>query len=410
MMNLTAKQLNFYKKILIATFLGISSGMPYFVFYQTLPALFRESGMQLSTIAAFGLVSIPYTLKFAWAPLVDRYTIPLFGHRRGWMFLMQILLIFIIAILGLFNPVSNIPIFVVLSFLMIFFSATQDIVIDAYRRELLDDDELGTGNAWFVNAWRFSTLIPGSLAFIMADIIAWKYVFPIISFFMLIGLFTTLFIHENSVPQKSTGNLSNAIIEPFKEYFNRFNIKHGLLLLIFLMLYKLGDSMATALSTPFYLDIGFSKTVLGTVAKVAALWSSIAGAFIAGMIMRKISLNKSLWLFGFFQLFTILGFAWLASINAPTKTDLFIVISLEYLGVGMGTVAIISFMFKMSSKAFAASQIALFTAVTAIPRTFINATTGYIIENVGYTDFFLICTACAIPGMLLLLFIAPWKE
>jgi PAT family beta-lactamase induction signal transducer AmpG len=176
------------------------------------------------------------------------------------------------------------------------------------------------------------------------------------------------------------------------------------------MLYKLGDSMATALSTPFYLDMGFSKTVLGTVVKAAALWSSVAGAFVAGLLMRKLSLNKALWLFGFFQLFTILGFAWLSQLSEPSKTDLFIVVSLEYLGVGMGTVAIISYMFKMSSKVFAASQIALFTAITAIPRTFINASTGYIIENVGYTDFFLICTACAIPGMLLLFTIAPWKE
>ncbi len=168
--------------------------------------------------------------------------------------------------------------------------------------------------------------------------------------------------------------------------------------------------MATALSTPFYKDLGFSNKVLGTVVKAAALWSTVTGAFIAGYVMRKISLNKSLWLFGFFQMFTILGFAWLSALSEPSKIDLFIIVSLEYLGVGMGTVAIISFMFKMSSKLFAASQIALFTAITAIPRTFINATTGFIIEKVGYTDFFLICTACAIPGMLLLFYIAPWKE
>ncbi len=410
MIHIDTNKLNFYKKMLIATLLGISSGMPYFVFYNTLPALFRESGMQLSTIAAFGLVSIPYTLKFLWAPLLERYTIPIFGHRRGWMFLTQVSLIIIISILGLFNPVTHIPIFVLLSFLMILFSATQDIVIDGYRRELLDDNELGSGNAWFVNAWRSSTLIPGSLGLILADQIEWKYVFPIIASFMLIGLVTTILIKENTQPKINNNHLIKSIIEPYKEYFARFEIRHGILLLIFLMLYKLGDSMATALSTPFYLDLGFSKTVLGTVAKGAALWSSVAGAFIAGFVMRKISLNKSLWVFGLFQMITILGFAWLSSVELPNKTQLFMVISLEYLGVGMGTVAVISFMFKMSSKAFAASQIALFTAITAIPRTFINATTGYIIEKVGYTDFFLICTAAAIPGMLLLLYVAPWKE
>jgi PAT family beta-lactamase induction signal transducer AmpG len=410
MYKIDSNRLIYYKKILIATLLGISSGMPLFVLYQTIPAWLRDSGIDLSSIGLFHLIGIPYTLKFLWAPFLDRYSIPILGHRRGWMFLTQALLIVSIAFMGFFNPNENISIIVLLTVIMTTFSATQDIVIDAYRRELLNDDELGTGNAWFVNAYRFSSLVPGSLALILADIIPWQYVFPIVSAFMLIGLITTLLIREQTQISHNSLPILTTISEPFREYFSRFNIKHGILMLVFLMLYKLGDSMATALSTPFYLDLGFSKLVLGTVVKGAALWSSIAGAFIAGYTMRKISLNKSLWIFGFFQMFTILGFAWLSHLDDPNKTDLFIIVSLEYLGVGMGTVAVISYMFKISSKAFAASQIALFTAITAIPRTFINATTGYIIENVGYTVFFLICTACAIPGMLLLFTIAPWKK
>jgi len=405
-----SKKLKFYKKVLIATLLGISSGMPLYVLIQTIPAWLRESGIDLSAIGLFQLIGIPYTLKFLWAPLLDRYSIPFLGQRRGWMFLTQLLLIISIALMGLFDPSKNLSIIIYLTIIMTTFSATQDIVIDAYRRELLDDDELGVGNAWFVNAYRFSSLIPGALALILADLIAWKYVFPIVAGFMLIGLITTYFIREQSSHIKHKQSFAAAIIDPFKDFFSRFSLTHAILMLVFLMLYKLGDSMATALSTPFYLDMGYTKTVLGTVVKAAALWSSIAGAFIAGMVMRKISLNQSLWLFGLFQLFTILGFAWLSQLSDPSKTDLFVVVSLEYLGVGMGTVAIISYMFKMSSKAYAASQIALFTAITAIPRTFINATTGYIIENVGYTHFFLICTACAIPGMLLLFYIAPWKK
>jgi PAT family beta-lactamase induction signal transducer AmpG len=410
MYKIDPNRLIYYKKILIATLLGISSGMPLFVLYQTIPAWLRDFGIDLSSIGLFHLIGIPYTLKFLWAPFLDRYSIPFLGHRRGWMFITQVLLILSIAFMGVFNPNHNISIIVVLTVIMTTFSATQDIVIDAYRRELLNDDELGTGNAWFVNAYRFSSLIPGSLALILADIIPWQYVFPIVSVFMLIGLITTFLIREQTKVIHINRPILTTISEPFKEYFSRFKIKHGILMLVFLMLYKLGDSMATALSTPFYLDLGFSKMVLGTVVKGAALWSSIAGAFIAGYTMRKISLNKSLWIFGVFQMLTILGFAWLAHLEDPNKTDLFIIVSLEYLGVGMGTVAVISYMFKISSKAFAASQIALFTAITAIPRTFINATTGYIIEHVGYTDFFLICTACAIPGMLLLFTIAPWKE
>ena len=409
MINIDSKKLNFYKKILIATLLGISSGMPIYVLIQTIPAWLRESGIDLSAIGLFQLIGIPYTLKFLWAPLLDRYSIPFLGHRRGWMFITQILLIISIAFMGLFDPSKNISIIIFLTVIMTTFSATQDIVIDAYRRELLDDDELGVGNAWFVNAYRFSSLVPGSLALILADVIDWKYVFPIVASFMFIGLVTTFLIREKINNHNQSNNLVAAIIDPFKEYFSRYDLKHGIALLVFLMLYKLGDSMATALSTPFYLDMGFTKTELGTVVKVAALWSTIAGAFAAGLIMRKISLNKALWLFGTFQMVTILGFAWISQLDYPTNYDLFYIVSLEYLGVGMGTVAVISFMFKMSSKVFAASQIALFTAITAIPRTFLNSTTGYIIENVGYTNFFLICTVCAIPGMLLLFYVAPWK-
>ena len=403
-------QISLTKKLIIASLLGISSGLPLYVLYQTIPAWLKDSGVNLSSIGLFQLIGIPYTLKFLWSPLLDRYGFTKFGKRRSWMLFTQLFLIFLIASIGWFNPAQNISIIVVITVIMTTFSATQDIAIDAYRKELLSDNELGAGNAWFVNAYRFSSLIPGSLALIMAETIEWRYVFPVIAAFMLIGLLTTFFIKENKKHEQASTSFIASIIDPLKDYFTRHSLKHGLLLLAFLMLYKLGDSMATALSTPFYLDLGFSKKVLGTVVKAAALWSSVAGAFFAGYVMRKVSLNKSLWLFGVFQMLTILGFAWLSQLEHASKTNLFLIVSLEYLGVGMGTVAIISFMFKMSSKTFAASQIALFTAITAIPRTFINASTGFIVESVGYTQFFLICTACAIPGMLILFYIAPWKE
>lgn len=410
MIKFTDSKRLFYKKIVIATLLGISSGLPLYVLIQTIPAWLKDAGVDLSSIGLFQLIGIPYTLKFLWAPLLERLSVPILGQRRGWMFLSQILLIFFIATIGFFNPKDNITIVVYLTLAMTTVSATQDIVIDAYRREMLNDDELGAGNAWFVNAYRFSSLVPGSLALILADNVDWHFVFPIVALFMFIGLLTTLYVQEQVNLEKRVTTIAGAVIEPLKDYLERNTITKGIIFIVFLMLYKFGDSMATALSTPFYLDMGYSKTTLGTVVKAAALWSSIAGAFIAGAIMRKISINQSLWIFGLFQMVTILGFAWLSQLAEPDKVALFIVVSLEYLGVGMGTVAIVSFMFKTSSKVFAASQIALFTAITAIPRTFITSTTGFIIEAVGYTEFFLICTACAIPGMLLLFYVAPWRE
>jgi PAT family beta-lactamase induction signal transducer AmpG len=176
-----------------------------------------------------------------------------------------------------------------------------------------------------------------------------------------------------------------------------------------MFLYKLGDNMATALATPFYLDMGFSRTEIGTVAKIAGLWAVIAGSVIGGLAMLKLSINRALWIFGAIQLVTILGFAWL-SVVGHNLTGLFLVVSAEYLGVGLGTVALTAYIARETSRAFTATQFALFTSFIAVPRTFANASTGFLIESMGYTSFFLLCTAVAIPGMLMLLKVAPWNE
>jgi PAT family beta-lactamase induction signal transducer AmpG len=183
----------------------------------------------------------------------------------------------------------------------------------------------------------------------------------------------------------------------------------GLAILAFLFLYKLGDNMATALATPFYIDMGYSLSEIGSVAKVAGLWASIAGGVLGGIFMLKLSINRALWLFGFVQMATILPFVWLSQAG-HTLAGLFIVVSGEYLGIGLGAIALTAFMARETSKAFTATQFALFTSFIAIPRTVANASTGFIVEAVGWTQFFIICTVVAIPGMLLLLKVAPWKE
>ena len=179
--------------------------------------------------------------------------------------------------------------------------------------------------------------------------------------------------------------------------------------LAFMFFYKLGDNMATALATPFYLDMGFSRTEIGAVAKVAALWSSIAGSIVGGIAMLKLSINRALWIFGFVQLVTILGYAWLSVVGHDTSA-LFVVVSAEYLGVGLGTVALTAYIARETSRAFTATQFALFTSFMAVPRTFANASTGFLIEAMGYTSFFILCTAVAVPGMLMLFKVAPWRE
>jgi PAT family beta-lactamase induction signal transducer AmpG len=341
---------------------------------------------------------------------MDRYKLPFLGRRRGWAILTQSVLLLSIGVLGQFDPSTSLQVIVGIVFIVALFGASQDIVIDAYRRELLADDELGTGTSIFVNAYRLSGLVPGSLALILADFQPWTVVFWVTGAFMLVGIVTTLMIKEVSDDALAPHTLREAVIDPFVEFFSRDGgIKAGLAILAFLFLYKLGDNMATALATPFYIDMGYSLSEIGSVAKVAGLWASIAGGVLGGIIMLKVSINRALWLFGFVQVFTILPYIWLSQAG-HSLPGLFVVVSGEYLGVGLGTIALTAFMARETSRAFTATQFALFSSFIAVPRTVANASTGFIVEAVGWTQFFVICTIVAIPGMLLLLKVAPWND
>jgi PAT family beta-lactamase induction signal transducer AmpG len=405
----TWTEILFTRKMLTCIFLGFSSGMPLFVLISLVPAWLRSNHVDLATIGLFALVGLPYTWKFVWSPLMDRFKLPFLGRRRGWAVLTQLGLLLSIGVLGQFDPSTSLGPIVWIVFAVALFSASQDIVLDAYRRELLADDELGTGTSFWINAYRLSGLVPGSLALILADRLPWTAVFWITGLFMLVGIITTLTIKEVSDDALAPRTLREAVIDPFVEFFSRDGIVAGLAILAFLFLYKLGDNMATALATPFYLDMGYSKTEIGTVAKFAGLWAVIAGATVGGLVMLKLSINRALWLFGFVQMATILPFVWLSQAG-HTLMGLFVVVSGEYLAVGLGSVALTAFMARETSKAFTATQFALFSSLIAVPRTFANASTGFIVEAVGWTQFFIICTIAAIPGMLLLLKVAPWTE
>jgi PAT family beta-lactamase induction signal transducer AmpG len=237
---------------------------------------------------------------------------------------------------------------------------------------------------------------------------SWSAVFWIVASFMTIGIVTTLVIREVSDDALAPHSLREAVIEPFVEFFQRDGIRQGLAILAFMFLYKLGDNLATALATPFYIDMGFSNTEIGSVAKFAGLWASIAGGVLGGIVMLKVSINRALWLFGFVQVFTILPYIWLSQAG-HTLTGLFVVVSGEYLGVGLGAIALTAFMARETSKAFTATQFALFSSFIAVPRTFANASTGYIVEAIGWTQFYVLCALVAIPGMLLLMKVAPWN-
>jgi len=403
------KQAILNKRMLICIFTGFSSGLPLFVLYQLVPGWLRDQGVSLAEIGLFSLIGIPYVWKFLWSPLIDRYSLGGLGRRRSWMLATQILLLLSIAAFGYVNPVANIWSVAYLAAAVAFFSASQDIVLDAYRRELLPDNELGLGNSIHVQAYRLSGLVPGSLAFILADHISWQAVFMVVAAFMMLGVLLTLFIKELDTEQNAPKSLREAIILPFKDFIQSSGLKSACYTLAFLVLYKLGDNMATALQTPFFIDLGFSKTEIGVIAKTASLIAMTIGIIIGGLVMIKLSINRALWLFGFVQIASILGFAALAEIG-HNNVALAIAMGFEYLGVGLGTAAFTAFIARTTNPAFAATQIALFTALAVLPRTFANATTGFIVEQIGWTQFYFLCTALAIPGMLMLFKVAPWHE
>ena len=404
----------FNRKMLICVMLGFTSGLPLFILYNLLSAWLRAEQVDLTAIGLFALVGFPYTWKFIWSPFMDRFQLPLLGRRRGWMFLTQLCLMVVIAAMGFYSPQNDLSMIVFLAGTIAFLSASQDIVIDAYRREILADDEQGSGTALFVNAYKISTLVPGSLSLILSDFLSWQIVFSITALFMLPGLVTSLLIREPVMYGQPPANLREAVVLPFKEFINRSGWSHALTILAFIFLYKLGDSMATALATPFYIDLGFSRTQIGLVAKNAGLWASLAGGILGAVWLEKTGINRGLWVFGVLQAIAILGFALLAKVGvgaAELNTLLLgFVIGLEAFAVGLGTAAFTSFIATTTDARYTATQFALFTSLSAVPRTFFNALTGFIVAETGWFHFFLICFALSIPGMLLLPKIAPWSS
>ncbi|HFB64282.1 MAG TPA: MFS transporter [Aeromonadales bacterium] len=394
--------------MLICIFTGFTSGLPLYILIQLVPAWLRTEGVSLKEIGLFALIGFPYVWKFLWSPFMDRFTPPFLGRRRGWMLITQISLFISIIYMGQLNPTTSLWPIAYLAAAVAFFSASQDIVLDAYRRELLNDEQLGIGNSIHVQAYRIAGLVPGSLGLILADHFQWSTVFIFISAFMFVGILMTFFIKEANTTPRPPETLLLAVEEPFMEFHTRLGLEKMIIFVLFLILYKLGDNMATALQTPFYIDVGFSLTEIGIIAKFSSLASVIAGGLLAGIIMIKLSINRALWVFGFIQIMSILGFAFLNEIG-PVEWVLAVVISFEYLGVGLGATALVAFMARETNPNYAATQLALFTAVAALPRTFANAITGYIVESVGWTQFFFICTALAIPGMLMLFKVAPWN-
>ena len=399
------------QRMLICVVLGFSSGLPLYVLLQLVPAWLRRSHIDLTSIGIVGLAQIPYAWKFLWAPLCDRFGFKFLGRRRTWILSCQALLVVSMIGLGLLNPNETMGAITGATFIIAVFSATQDTAIDAYRRELLPDAELGLGNSFFVNAYRIAGLVPGGLSLIIADSVSWPIVFLSTAVFMIPGILCAVLMKEPDIGNAQPRTLREAIIEPFHEFFHRSNFKFALLILAFLLLYKFGDSLATAQLTPFYIDMGFTNTQIGATAKLVGFWSMVVGTFLGGFIMVKIGINRALWLFGGVQLLSIFGLA-LLSVAKMNIYYLGLAVGFEYLGVGLGTTAFVAFIAAQTNKIFSATQFALFSSIFAIPRSVTGLIAAFIVEKMGlgWTRFFLISAATALPGMALLYWVAPWNK
>lgn len=393
-------------RMIVTLLMGFSCGLPLLLTITVLQAWMKEEGVDLTVIGLMALVGLPYTLKFLWAPFLDRYTLPFLGRRRGWLLTAQIFLIFSIAGLGLTDPGGNPWMLAFAALLVTFFSASQDIVVDAYRREDLPDEELGLGSSLYINGYRVGMLLASGGGLILADHVSFSTVYLIMAACVLPGVLTTLFAPEPEIAAGTPESLKEAILYPLIDYFSR---KEALWILAFILFYKIGDSMASAMATPFYLDIGFSKTEIGAVVKLFGFWATIIGSLIGGVLMLRQGIYRSLWIFGFLQAISTAGFAILARIGHSISA-LSAVIAFENLSSGMGTAAYVAFMASITNKKFTATQYALLSSLMGVPRVLVSAPTGFFAKSLGWENFFIFCTLIAIPGMLLLLKFASWDS
>ena len=392
-------------RMLVTLVMGFSCGLPLLLTISVLQAWMKEEGVDLTVIGMMALVGIPYTLKFLWAPFLDRFTLPFLGRRRGWLLIAQIALMLSIAGLGLTDPGNNPWMVAFAAFLVTFFSASQDIVVDAFRREDLPDKELGLGSSLYINGYRVGMLLASGGGLIMADQISFSFVYLIMAACILPGVFTTLLAREPEITAGTPKTISEAVLDPLVEYLSR---QDALWILAFILFYKIGDTMASAMTIPFYLDIGFSKTQVGAVVKLFGFWATIVGGLTGGVLMLRLGINRSLLVFGFLQAISTAGFAVLARIGYSIPT-LSAVIAFENLSSGMGTAAYVAFMASITNKKFTATQYALLSSLMGVPRVLASAPTGFLAKNIGWEGFFIACTLVAIPGMLLLLKFAPWR-
>jgi MFS transporter, PAT family, beta-lactamase induction signal transducer AmpG len=392
--------------MLLMLLFGFSSGLPLLLTGSTLQAWLTDEKVSLEAIGLFALVGLPYTLKFLWSPVLDYVVPPFLGRRRGFILAFQLCLMLVIASLGLLDPARAPWLVAAVALLVTFAAASQDIVLDAYRRELLVDEELGLGSSLFVNGYRLAMLVSGAFALFLADRLPWRAVYFVMAAFMALCTVVTLLAPEPRVDVAPPKTLREAVVEPFVDFFDR---RGAWVILAFVLLYKIGDQMASSMTTPFILELGLSKTELAAIAKIFGMGATLGGAFVGGVFMLRLGIHRALWVFGVAQALAILAYAALAHVGR-VEALVALAVALENFTAGMGTSAFVAYMASLTNKRFTATQYALITSLMGIPRVLAGAPTGFLARELGWTAYFVVCALSAIPGLLLLPKVAPWGK
>lgn len=392
-------------KMLSMLALGFSSGVPFLITKDILKARLVDANIDIATIGLFSAVSLPSAYKFLWSPLMDRYSMPFLGRRRGWILFTQVALLLSIGFLGQLDPAQSLAWVSAVAVAVAFFGASQDIVLDAFRREFLKDEELGLGTGIWINAYRLANLVTVGAAFALADRFTYATVHWVLAAMMIVGILAVLFSPEPEVTTAPPRTLREAVVGPFREFFSR---RGALLILSFILLYKIGDNLASAMNVPFILKMGYTKEQYFYIVKGLGMGALFGGMFMGGVLMFRLGVNRALWIFGALQMVSTLGFALLATVSQ----SVFIlsgVVAFELLTTGLGTTAYSAFMALQTNKKFTATQFALMTSLMAVPISLGAMTTGYLAQWLGWFGFYVFCALSAIPGLLLLLKVAPWN-
>lgn len=393
-------------RMLVILLSGFSSGLPLLLIGSTLKLWLKNDEIDIKTIGFFGWVGMPYALKFLWAPLFDRYTLPFLGRRRGWLFSIQLCLMGAILFMAQTEPRVNLELVAIAAVVTAFFAASQDILVDTYRREILPDEELGLGSSIYATGYRFGMLIATSLAPILSSYVSWHTTYMIMAAFMLVGILTTLFSPEPKTAETPPRNLYESVVLPFADYLKR---NDAWLILLFVLLFKIGDQIASEMLKPFYSAVGFSNEQIGWVAGPVGIWANIAGGLVGGTLILKMGLKRSLWIFGILQAASTSGFVAL-NIIGPQLWALGSIIFIETFTGGMGSAAFMAFMAGLTNKKFTATQFALLTSLAAVPMRVIGGTSGLLVDFMGWNGFFAFCALLAIPGILLISRYDKWQS